>query len=109
MTVYSGDIGNTFGPKGIVDRFEPAGLIVEIPQIVVHEGDEPDPLADLRHADILPRKHVAEIHFLAFEADPAAVSPTLKKRRNLDGWSTGGPAHGEPRRFFCVSSASRLR
>ena len=40
------------------------------------------------------------------------VSPTLKKRRNLDSWSTdgrGGPGYGAARRFFCVSSASRLR
>ena len=42
----------------------------------------------------------------------ACVSPTLKKRRNLDGWSTdvlGGPGHGAARRFFWVRSASRLR
>lgn len=28
-------------------------------QIVVHEGDEPDPLADLRDAHVLSRTHVA--------------------------------------------------
>ena len=39
------------------------------------------------------------------------VSPTLKNRRNLGGWSTpaGRAAHADPRRFFWVSSASRLR
>ena len=39
------------------------------------------------------------------------LSPPLKKRRNLDGWSTpaGRAAQAEPRRFFWVSSASRLR
>ena len=36
------------------------------------EGDEPDALADLRHAHVLPREDLAEIHFLALEADPAA-------------------------------------
>ena len=37
-------MGNSFGPKRVVDRFESAGLIVDVPQIVVHEGDEPDVL-----------------------------------------------------------------
>jgi hypothetical protein len=40
----------------------------------VHEGDEPDALADLGDADVLAGTHVAEIHLPAFEADPAAVS-----------------------------------
>jgi hypothetical protein len=30
----------------------------------VHEGDEPDALADLRHAYVLTREHLAEIHLL---------------------------------------------
>jgi hypothetical protein len=29
----------------------------------VHEGDEPDALADLRYADTLPGEDVTEIHF----------------------------------------------
>ena len=66
-------MGNTFGPNGFVDRFEPARLVVEVAQIVVHEGDEPDALADLRHADVLSGKDVAEIDLPAVEADPAAV------------------------------------
>ncbi|MEP6934880.1 MAG: hypothetical protein ABI988_13225 [Nitrospirota bacterium] len=39
------------------------------------------------------------------------LSPTSRKRRNLDGWSTltDGAVHADPRRFFWVSSASRLR
>lgn len=41
------------------------------------------------------------------------MSPVLKKRVNMDIWSTGprgGPCgHGDVRRFFCVSSASRCR
>ncbi len=39
------------------------------------------------------------------------MSPTSKKRRNLDRWSTltDGAVHADPRRFFWVSSASRLR
>jgi hypothetical protein len=45
-------VGNTFGPNGLSIRFEPAGLVVEIAQIVLYEDDEPDPLADLRHPDV---------------------------------------------------------
>ena len=54
-------MGNTFGPNGILDRLEPTRLIVEVAQIVLHEGDEPDALAHLRHADVLPGKHLAQI------------------------------------------------
>jgi len=61
------------GAQRIIDRFEPAGLVVEIPQIVLHEGDEPDALADLRQADILPGKHRTEIYLLSAKADAAAV------------------------------------
>jgi hypothetical protein len=35
------DIGN-FRPKRILDRFEPASLVGELDEIVLHEGDEPD-------------------------------------------------------------------
>jgi hypothetical protein len=39
----------------------------------VHEGDEPDPVADLRDADLLPGKDVTEVDLAALEADPTAV------------------------------------
>jgi hypothetical protein len=39
----------------------------------VHEGDEPEALAHLCDADLLPGKDVAEIDLLALKADPAAV------------------------------------
>jgi hypothetical protein len=41
-----------------LDRFQPARLVVE----VVPEGDEPDALADPRHADILAGADMTEIH-----------------------------------------------
>jgi hypothetical protein len=51
--VYSGymgdgseDMGNTVGPNGILDRFQPTRLVVKVSQVVVHEGDEPDALVD---------------------------------------------------------------
>ena len=34
-------------------RFQSAGLIVEVSQIVVHEADEPDAVVGLLDADIL--------------------------------------------------------
>ena len=55
------------------DRLEPTGLVVEISQIVVHEGDEPDALAHLTHPHLLAGKHLAEIYFPVLETDPAAV------------------------------------
>src|ERR1043166_8448929 len=53
VTFYSERTGNSFDPNGVLDRCQPARLIVEIAQIVLHEGDKPDALADLRHADVL--------------------------------------------------------
>jgi hypothetical protein len=38
----------------------------------VHEGDEPDALADLGHPDVLSRKDVTQIHLPSLEADPTA-------------------------------------
>ena len=61
-------MGNTFGPNGLSNRFQPTGFVVKVPQIVVHEGDEPDALADLCDTDVLAGKDVAQIHLLAFEA-----------------------------------------
>ena len=58
VTVHSEDIGNTFGPNGLLIGSSLAGLVVEIAQIVVHEGDEPDPLTDLCDPDVLPLKHL---------------------------------------------------
>ena len=39
-----------------MDRFESAGLIVEIAQVALHEGDEPDVVTDLLDADLWPAK-----------------------------------------------------
>jgi hypothetical protein len=60
-----------------------------------------------RDAHLLPRKHVAEIHFLSFEADPAAARhremrvDMIKARMNrltfADGSRTGSPGGALPR------------
>jgi hypothetical protein len=39
----------------------------------VHEGDQPDVLADLGDAHLVPGKGMTEIDLLALKADPAAV------------------------------------
>ena len=48
------------------------GFVVEVAQVILHEGDEPDPLAHLRHPHILPRKHLTETDLATREADAAA-------------------------------------
>ena len=48
-------------------------LIASIAQIVLHEGDQPDPVPDLRHADILAREGVAEIDLPALKNKSACT------------------------------------
>jgi hypothetical protein len=43
VTVHTGDIGNTFRPKGL-SGFQPASLVVEVSQIVVYEAGRPGDL-----------------------------------------------------------------
>jgi hypothetical protein len=57
----------------IVDRFEPAGLIVEIPQVVVQETNQPDAVLHLADAHGLSGKDMAEIDLSALEANASAV------------------------------------
>ena len=54
-------MGNTIGPNGFSNRLQPARLIVEAAQVVLHEGDEPD-----AHARRIPR--------------PVAQPTTIKSR-----------------------------
>jgi hypothetical protein len=41
--------GGDLAAERILDRFQTAGLVVET-ALVLHEGDESDPVADLHHA-----------------------------------------------------------
>jgi hypothetical protein len=50
--------GQQFWPEGVLEWFEPACLIVEVAQIIVHEGDEPNPFAHLFDADVLTATRV---------------------------------------------------
>ena len=72
VTVHSGDIGNTFGPKEFWIG-SPTRLVVEVAEVVVHEGHEPDALADLRDPYLLPGEDLADIDLPRLPADPAAV------------------------------------
>ena len=47
--------------------------MVEIAQVVVHKADQPDVVADLLDADVLPGEDAAEIDLLPVEADAAAA------------------------------------
>jgi hypothetical protein len=52
--------------------FEPAGLVVEVSQIIVHKADEPNPVFGLFDSDGRASEDLAEIDFLDVEADAAA-------------------------------------
>src|SRR5689334_11261617 len=43
VTVYSGGIGNTFGPKGF-RSFEPACVLVEVVEVIVQKADQRSPV-----------------------------------------------------------------
>jgi hypothetical protein len=72
VTVYSGDMGNTFGPKGFFGRLEPACLVVEVAEIIVHEADEPNVLVHLFDSDALAGEDSAEVYFPPIEAGAPA-------------------------------------
>ena len=65
-------LGQQFWPEGVLWWFEPACLIVEIPKIIVHEGDEPNLFAHLFDSDVLTGEDHAEIDLLPIEADTTA-------------------------------------
>ena len=60
------------GSEGIGGGFEPAGLVIEVMEIVIHEGDEPDFVTHLFDPYLLPGEYGAEINFLPIEADTSA-------------------------------------
>ena len=47
--------------------------MIKISQVVLHEADQPDSVAHLLDADVLPREDAAEIDLSPIEADPPAV------------------------------------
>ena len=61
-----------FWSERVLDGFKPAGFVVEVAEIVVHEADQPNLLADLLDADALAGEDGAEIDLLPIEADAPA-------------------------------------
>src|SRR5437762_11357410 len=61
-----------FWSEGICKGFEPASLVVEVSEIVIHKTDEPNPLVGLLDTDGLAGEHLAEIDLLPIEADAPA-------------------------------------
>ena len=51
------------------DRLESTRLIVEIPQVIVHKGLEPDVVVGLSDADSLAGEDLAEIDLAALETE----------------------------------------
>src|SRR5262249_2815259 len=62
------DTCSTLGPRGGGEGFEPAGLVTEVTEIMVHEGDEPDFLAHLFDVDLLPANAMLRLIFCRWAA-----------------------------------------
>src|SRR5260370_40421619 len=58
--------------KRAADRFEPACLVGEVAEVILHKADQPNLLADLLDADALAGEDRAEIDFLPIKADAPA-------------------------------------
>ena len=73
MTVYAGDMGNTFAWNGLSAGSRRHVSSSKNPRLVVHEADEPDALVDLHDAEILAGEDGAEVDLAPVEADASAV------------------------------------
>ena len=47
--------------EGICEWFEPAGLVVEVAQIIIHKADQPNAVVGLLDANSLAGKHLTEM------------------------------------------------
>jgi hypothetical protein len=70
----------------ILKGFQPAGLIVERPQIIVHEGDEPNVVAHLLDADVAS-EYCTQVDFLPIEACKRGGAGTNQPGRGPTLWS----------------------
>lgn len=61
-----------FSLERIVRALDPAGLVVEEAQVVVHKADQPDLLLDLADADPLAGKDMTEADFALADTDAPA-------------------------------------
>src|SRR6478736_219619 len=65
-------LSEPFWRPPVLDRFEPACLLVEVPEIAVHKADQPNLVAHLFDTNALAGEDDAEIDLAAIEADAAA-------------------------------------
>jgi hypothetical protein len=65
-------MGNNLGPNGL-SRVAGFSAQVDMSQIIVHEGDEPDVFVDFLDADPLSRQHGRDVDAFAVNADTAAA------------------------------------
>nr|WP_181167491.1 hypothetical protein [Mesorhizobium sp. B2-6-5] len=57
----------------IVDGLQGSLLQVDVPEIIAHEGDEPNGVVDFLDAEPLTGEHMRDVDFLPMHADAAAV------------------------------------
>jgi hypothetical protein len=60
-------------PEGVCEQLQCFLLQIDIPEIVIHEAEEPDAVVDLLDADSLTDKCDADIDLLAVKPKPAAA------------------------------------
>ena len=73
VTDYSEDIGNTFASERVFDGLEPARLVIEVTEIILHEADEPDLVGNLFDAHLLAGKRSAQVNLLPVVTDSAVL------------------------------------
>src|SRR5262249_20577278 len=84
-------------PATLPARIRGGGFVTrsKASSLVLHEGDEPDALAHLDHANALTGEDVTEVHLAAAEADPAAAGhQDGLARQTISPWRTAYQASG---------------
>jgi hypothetical protein len=83
----------------IFDRLESTRLIVEIPQVVVHEADQPNVFGGLLDTDLLAGKHLTEIDLASAWCGRSVLSRVTKSSNRSCCCSTFGAAGLAASRF----------
>ena len=73
MTDRTGDIGYTFGPKGLSRGCGVFFLQIDVAEIVLHKADQPNTFFDFFDPQGLSCEDRAEINFFAVQTDASAV------------------------------------
>src|SRR5580658_9033847 len=67
----TGDIGDGLRTERVVERLQGPLLQVEVPQIVVHEADEPNAIVNFLDAKPLTSQRGRDVDLLAMQAKPS--------------------------------------